>query len=265
MKYPLVLTLLSSTLLLSACGGLGLATGAGAVVGMTATKEGGLKGGVNDLNIKAQINDLWFKKNTEMFRKLSITVDQGRVLLTGVVQNPEDRVEAVRLAWQPKGVKQVINEIRVGQAGTVKTFAQDEWIGAQLRTKLIANQGVQSANYNIEVVQGSVYLMGVAQNKYELDRVIRISQGIKGVKEVVSYVKLAGEPISSSGAATTVPGTYSSQPSAPVYEPAQNTYPSSYQQPTSSYVNDPSVSTYSIEPVPAAPAPSGIESEVLPP
>lgn len=263
MKRTLVLTLLSSTLLMSGCGALGLATGAGAVVGMTATKEGGLKGGVNDLNIKAQINDLWFKKNTEMFRKLSITVDQGRVLLTGVVQNPEDRVEAVRLAWQPKGVKQVINEIRVGESGGVKSFAQDEWIGAQLRTKLIANQGVQSANYNIEVVQGSIYLMGVAQNQYELDRVIRISQGIKGVKEVVSYVKLAGEPISSTGAATTVPGNYSAQQSSSSSSSYSDSSSTSYQQPSGSYVNDPSVTTYPV--MPASPPPAGIQSEVLPP
>lgn len=255
MKRTLILTLLSSSLLISGCGPVGMATGAGAVVGMTATKEGGLKAGVSDLSIKAQINDLWFKHDTTMFSKLSMTVDQGRVLLTGVVQNPEHRVEAVRLAWQPKGVKQVINEIRVGESSGFKTFARDEWISAELRTRLIANKGVQSANYSIEVVQGTVYLMGVAQYQPELDRVIRIASAVKGVKEVVSYVKLAGEPISSTGAATTVQGgAYATQPSAPVAV-----------GPSSSYMNDSSVTTYPIDPVPAAPAPAGIESEVLPP
>jgi len=256
MKRALVLTLLSSSLLISGCGPVGMATGAGAVVGMTATKEGGLRGGVSDLSIKAQINDLWFKHSTSMFSKLSMTVDQGRVLLTGVVQNPEDRVEAVRLAWQPKGVKQVINEIRVGEAGGFKSFARDEWIGAELRTRLIGNKGVQSANYNIDVVQGTVYLMGVAQYQQELDRVIRIASAVKGVKEVVSYVKLAGEPISSSGAATTVQGNaYATQPSAPM-----PVAPSS-----SSYMNDPSVTTYPVSPAYSSPSSAGVESEVLPP
>ena len=140
MSRTLILTLVSTTLLLSGCGAVGIATGVGAVAGMTAAKEGGLKAGVNDAVIKTQINDLWFKKDIEMFRKLDLTIDQGRVLITGVVQNPEDRVEAVRLAWQPKGVKQVINEIRVGDSNSIQGFAQDEWIKAQLRTRLIGNK-----------------------------------------------------------------------------------------------------------------------------
>lgn len=127
-----------------------------------------------------------------MFRKLNLTVNQGRVLVTGVVENPEDRVEAIRLAWQPKGVKQVINEVRVGNSDTIGSYAQDTWIAGQLRTRLTFEKYVQSINYSIEVVQGTVYLMGVAQGQQELDRTINIARRIKGVKEVISYVKLAG-------------------------------------------------------------------------
>lgn len=244
MKRTLLLSLLSSTLLISGCGAVGIATGVGAVAGMTAAKEGGLKSGVNDAVIKTQINDLWFKKDVDMFRKLDLNIDQGRVLITGVVQNPEDRVEAVRLAWQPKGVKQVINEIRVGNSSSFKTFAEDEWISAQLRTRMIGNKDIQSINYSTEVVQGSVYLMGVAQNQAELDRVIRVAQKIKGVKEVISYVKLIGEPITSAGASTSAPGVYT--PVIPV-------------------TPDSSVPTYPIDAMPAPAAPASVESEVLPP
>ena len=252
MTRPFFALLVSTSLLLSGCGVVGLATGAGAVAGITAAKEGGLKSGITDAKIKAQINDLWFKRDVDMFRKLDLTIDQGRVLITGVVQNPEARVEAVRLAWQPKGVKQVINEIRIGDASSIKNIAQDEWITAQLRTRLVGNKDVQSINYSIEVVQGSVFLMGVARNQQELDRVIRIAQKIKGVKEVVSYVKLSGEPITSTGAATSAPGTY--QPQA-----------SSDPVPVTSDMGDPSVTTYPVEPMPAPSAPASIESEVLPP
>ncbi len=258
MKKILLLSLLSSSVLLSACGPVGLATGAAATVGVAAAKEGGIKSGINDATIKANINDLWFRHDVDMFRKLNMTVDQGRVLLTGVVQNPEHRVEAVRLAWQPKGVKQVINEIRVGDSASVGSFAKDEWITAQLRTRLIANADVQSINYSLETVRGSVYLMGVARNQEELDRVIRIAQRIKGVKEVISYVKLSGEPITSAGAATTVNGASSAQ--APVVQPAPlNNYDSSY---TPSYDPAPMTPTATS---PAVSAPSAIESEVLPP
>lgn len=253
MTYRNLAGLISCLLLLSACGPVGLATGAAATVGIASAKEGGLKGGITDASIRAQINDLWFRKDLEMFRKVSMSVDQGRVLLTGVVQNPEHRVEAVRLAWQPKGVKQVINEIRVGNSSSFVTFAKDEWITAQLRTRLIGNADVQSINYSIETVQGSVYLMGVAQNQEELDRVIRIAQRIKGVKEVISYVKLLGEPITSAGASTSVTGLQTSVPATATAAPLQ------IDDTTSGHINS----------VPATPSygapPSAVESEVLPP
>lgn len=245
MKRTLILSLLSSALLLPGCAAVGIATGVGAIAGMTAAKEGGLRAGVTDTAIRAQISDLWFRKNVDMFRKLDLTVNQGRVLITGVVQNPEDRVEAVRLAWQPKGVKQVINEIRVGDGSTLQGTANDEWIKTQLRTRLIGNKDVQSINYSIEVVQGSVYLMGVAHNQAELDRVIRIAQKIKGVKEVISYVKMIGEPIASSRSAS--PASSDARPAPPV--------------PITPYDAAPPMD----QPVNAAPPPAGIESEVLPP
>jgi len=117
------------------------------------------------------------------------------VLITGVVQNPEHRVEAVRLAWQINGVSQVINEIRVAESEGVTGFVKDNWITSKLRASLTFDRGVQSINYSIDTVQGVVYLMGVAQNQAELNRVIEVSRTISGVKQVVSYVKLAGEPL----------------------------------------------------------------------
>ena len=187
----LILSLCASSLLLSGC--VGAAIGTGAAVGVSAAKEGGLQSSIKDEAIRIKISDLWFKRSTNMFGKLNLNVNQGRVLVTGVVQNPEDRVEAIRLAWQPKGVKQVINEIRVGNSSSFGSYAQDTWIAGQLRTRLTFEKYVQSINYSIEVVQGTVYLMGVAQDQQELDRTIGIARRIKGVKEVISYAKLAGQ------------------------------------------------------------------------
>jgi osmotically-inducible protein OsmY len=268
-KFPLTLVLLSSAALLSGCGAAGLAAGAGAVTGIAAAKEGGLQSSIVDEAVRLKISDLWFKKDVDMFSKLNLTVNQGRVLITGVVQNPEDRVEAVRLAWQPKGVKQVINEIRVGKAGNIGNYAQDSWISSQIRGKMIFHRDIQSINYSIDAVQGSVYLMGVAQNQEELNRVVRLCQSIKGVKEVISYVKLSGEPSGSTASATSAPGMVPS--SAPMDSAAgapmdigpsysDPAYPASDMAPApapdSSYT--PSYST-------PTSSPSGIESEVLPP
>jgi len=246
MNKSLIVTLMASTLILSGCGAVGLATGVGAAVGVSAAKEGGLRGTVTDESIRLEISDLWFKKSVDLFGKLNLSVNQGRVLVTGVVQQPEDRVEAIRLAWQPKGVKQVINEVRVGESGTIGTYAKDTWISGQLRTQMTFDKYTQSINYSIETVHGAVYLMGVAQSQEELDRVIKLARRIKGVSEVISYAKLLGEPVSSD---SSVAGDVYMQPDAIANEPV----PLSSGFETQPYEGQGSYN------------PSSVQSEILPP
>ena len=195
----LILLSAFSLMLASACTPLGMATGAAAGVGTAASKEGGLGGAFTDASIKAKINDAWLQYDIDTFSKLSTTVNQGRVLLTGVVQDPEDRVEAVRLVWQVPGVKQVMNEIRVSDSEGAPGFVRDTWITTRLRTALTFEKHVQSLNYSIDTVQGVVYLMGVAMNQQELDKVTQIARTIPNVKQVVNYVKMVGEPVTPQG------------------------------------------------------------------
>jgi len=195
----LVLCALVPMVLLAGCSPIGLAAGAGAALGIAAAKEGGLSETANDMRIRAMINDKWFKYDLETFAKLRLTINQGRVLVTGVVQDPDDRVEAVRLVWQVDGVQQVINEVQVADSGGIRGFVTDEWITARLRTALTFDRAVQSINYSIDTVQGIVYLMGVAQDQAELDRVIEVASTIPNVKQVVSYVKMAGASVSAAG------------------------------------------------------------------
>lgn len=194
-----LLSAVVGTLFLSGCSSLGVATTVGATGGIAAAREGGFRQTAIDTRIQLEINDLWFKYNVEAFSKLSLTVEQGRALVTGVVQNPDHRVEAVRLAWQPEGVVQVINEVRVAESEGFSGFARDNLITANLRSNLIFDKDVQSINYSIEVVQGTVYLMGIAQDRAELNKVIAHARDTSYVRQVVSYVKLAGEPIENIG------------------------------------------------------------------
>lgn len=189
----LTLSLLALSLVTTqACTPIGAATGAGAAVGVSAAQEGGLRSAVRDTSIAAQINDLWFKHDLAMFNKLNLTVEQGRVLVTGVVQNPEHRVEAIRLAWQATGVRQVINEVQVTDSNGIKGYARDVWISTRLRTAITLDRDVQSLNYTIDTVQGVVYLMGVSQSQEELNEVIEHARTIPNVVRVVSYTKPAG-------------------------------------------------------------------------
>jgi osmotically-inducible protein OsmY len=195
LKKLLLVLVCVSVLPLGACGITGIATTAGAVGGIAAAREGGLRQSAIDTRIAMEINDLWFKYDTEAFLKLNLTVEQGRVLVTGIVQNPDHRVEAIRLAWQPEGVSQVINEVRVADSEGISGFAKDTWVTGNLRAKLIFDRDIQSINYTIDTVSGVVYLMGIAQDQAELNKVVTHARDTGYVKDVVSHVKLAGDPI----------------------------------------------------------------------
>jgi osmotically-inducible protein OsmY len=173
--------------------GVGLAVGGAA--GRAAVREGGIPGALSDAEISAKISDLWFRHDFSMFSKINLTVDQGRVLLTGVVQKQEHRVEAVRLAWQAEGVRQVINEIKVADSEGIKGWARDSWITSRLSAALLFDKDIQSVNYSIDTVQSTVYLMGIAQNQDEVNRVMAHARSVPYVKNVVSYVKMAGVPL----------------------------------------------------------------------
>jgi len=198
----------------SGCTAVGIATGLGATAGVAAVQEGGVSRATRDAVIQAKINDLWLRYSVEMFTKLDMTVNNGRVLLTGIVQNPEHRVEAVRLAWQPEGVEQVINEITVANSNGITGYARDAWITSRLRTALIFDKNVLSVNYSIDTVKRVVYLMGFAQDQAELNRVIETARTMSDVEQVVSYVKLVGDTSPSASGQTITSQQYAKPPEA---------------------------------------------------
>ncbi len=256
MKKTSLLFLAAMPMILSGCA-LGLAAGAGAGLGVAAAQERGLEGAATDTAIRVTINDLWFKYDLETFAKLNLTVNEGRVLITGVVQNPEARVEAVRLAWQAKGVKEVINEIKVANSGGITGYARDTWISTRLRTTLTFDRNILSINYSIDTVQGVVYLMGVARNQAELDRVVGLARTIPDVKQVVSYVKLAGE----AGTNATSQGTNAVQGSSMTSPQPYNNNPNAGSGQPESYQDAPPGYQSNQAPVPLVPQP--VESAPL--
>jgi osmotically-inducible protein OsmY len=175
--------------------GCSLAVGAGATAGVAASQERGLGGAIKDTTINTEIAKNWINFSPDLFVETSADVHEGRVLLTGTVSNPQVRLDAVRLAWQADGVRQMINEIQVTNEGGVADFAQDSWITGQLRAKITFDTHVLAINYSIETVNGVIYLMGIAQDPAELDRVIRYARNIKYVKNVISHVRIKGTPI----------------------------------------------------------------------
>lgn len=177
--------------LVVACSPVEMVVGAGAATGVAASQERGIVVSAKDTAISFQIQELWFRTNYEMFGKLSTSVSEGRALLTGKVQDPEMRVEAVKLAWQVEGVAEVINEIEVVNTTSLADSARDFWITTQLRGHLTFDKNVRSINYSIDTVNGTVFLMGIARSQAELDRVTNHARNLAYVRRVVSYVRVA--------------------------------------------------------------------------
>lgn len=168
--------------------------GAGAIATSAAVQERGLKGGIDDTVIRARINSEWLGHDADMYRLVSLSIVEGRVLLTGSVRLPKMRIDAVRLTWKVAGVREVINEIKVTDEGGIVSYARDSWISAQLKSKMLFDKKILSINYSIETVNGAVYLMGIAQNQQELNRVTNHARTLRYVKRVVSYVRLKTDP-----------------------------------------------------------------------
>lgn len=185
--------LLGAGLLTSGCVA-GAAVGAGATVATAAQKEKGVDAVISDAQIRIEINHLWFQASEVIFSEVNLQVQEGRVLLSGRVEDPEHQLEAVRLAWQAKGVREVINEIEIGNKSTIVDFTRDSVITTQLESKLLFDSEVRSINYSIETVNQVIYLMGVARSQAELDRVIGHAKNIPYVLRVVNYVRLKDDP-----------------------------------------------------------------------
>lgn len=181
-------------LLSGACSPAGVAVSGAAGAGVMTVQERGFQGALEDTRIRMDINHLWFQENEELFRHVNLQVQEGRVLLSGKVEQPEMRVTAARLAWQVKGVRAVMNEITVTDKSSLISGARDTWISTELKSKLLFDREVDAVNYSIETVNQVIYLIGVAQDEAELERVIAHAKDIAYVRRVVSYVLLKDDP-----------------------------------------------------------------------
>ena len=170
------------------------AVGAGATAGVAASQDRGIKGAASDTAIRAEINHYWLQKDQSLFANCNLQIHEGRVLVTGAVKDADTRAEAIQLAWKAKGVREVINEIEVTNQGGVGAYARDTAIVTELRSKLLFAKDIQSVNYSIESVNGTVYVLGVAQDQVELDKALNIARNVNYVRRVVSHVLMRDDP-----------------------------------------------------------------------
>lgn len=188
-KNAPVIAAVTAALLLSGCAQAVLT--AGATAGVAIAQERSLGNAIDDAAINLLIKDKLLDLSGDLFIRVNAKSVEGRVLITGSVNNPEDRVEVSRVTWQVKGVREVYNELEVRDRSGVKDYFRDLRITNELRLRLMGNRNISAINYSVESVNQIIYLMGISKTQAEMNSVVEQARNIKGVEKVVSYILLS--------------------------------------------------------------------------
>ncbi len=152
--------------------------------------------------IGMQIDDTIMQKNLsarlalsdkKYFLSIQSEVLDGRIFLSGKVNEPEEKIKITKMAWETKGVRSVKNAITIKGQSNFKSTAKDILITSQLRTALILNNKTKARNYTLETVNKNIYIFGIAMDEAEKKEVINEANKIYNVEEVIPSIYLASE------------------------------------------------------------------------
>ena len=153
-------------------------------------------------SVGTQIDDSIMEKNftARMLLKdkkylfaINTQVLDGRFFLTGKVENPEEKLQLTKLAWETLGVRSVRNDIKIKEEFNFKQSAKDLLITSQLRSALIFNKKTKAVNYNIDTYKKKIYVYGIAETKEERDEVINEAKEILDVEDVIASILLVDD------------------------------------------------------------------------
>ena len=168
------------------------------------TSSGGLFGtgvsvAIDPRSLGTQIDDSIMEKNLttrltmenkKYFLSVKPKVLDGRIFITGKVDNPEEKLKITKIAWETRGTRSVRNDIKIKEKFDIKRSAKDALITSQLRAALIFNKKIKSTNYQIDTYKSNIYIYGIASNKEELEIVINEAKSILDVNKVIASILL---------------------------------------------------------------------------
>ena len=140
-------------------------------------------------NLSARI--LLIDKN--FFLAVKTKVIDGRIFITGKVNDPEEKLKLTKLAWETQGVRSVKNDLKIKEEFNFKQSAKDLLITSQLRTALVFNENIKATNYQIDTYKKKVYIYGLAITSEEKDLVIKEAKEILDVKDVIASILLVDD------------------------------------------------------------------------
>ena len=191
MKIKSVLFLLSLFLLLSCTG-----------VGSKGFFGTGVSVAFDPRSVGTQIDDSIMEKNLtarillrdkKYLLNIKSKVLDGRIFLTGKVENPEDKLQLTKLAWETAGVRSVRNDIKIKEKFNFKQSAKDLLITSQLRTAIILNKKIKATNYQIDTYKKKIFIYGIAITKDEKNQVLQEAKNIIEVEDVIASIILVEE------------------------------------------------------------------------
>ena len=142
--------------------------------------------GIMDKNLDAKL----ILMNKNYLLSISTQVLDGRIFITGKVDDPEEKLKITKLAWEIQGTRSVKNDLKIKEEFNFKQSAKDILITSQLRTALIFNKKIKSANYSIDTYKKKIYIYGIANSKDEQSLVIEEAKQILDVEDVISSILL---------------------------------------------------------------------------
>ena len=152
--------------------------------------------------VGTQIDDSIMQKNLsarillldkKYLLSVSSKVLDGRIFITGKVDDPEEKLKITKLAWETKGARSVRNDIKIKEEFNFKQSAKDILITSQLRTAMIFNKNIKATNYQIDTYKQKIYIYGIALTSDEKDEVINETKGISDVEDVVASIILVDD------------------------------------------------------------------------
>ncbi len=164
-----------------------------ASTGMVMVQERSSKQAAIDIIIKTKIEEAMFSNDYDkLFSKVRVIVYEGRVLLVGTVLDESIKEKANQISWNTKNVKEVASYITIGKNDLID-YVKDTRISLELRAKMLTDKEVSEVNFSVTTENRILYLVGIAQNNKELNKVIQHASNIAGVKKIVNLIKLKDE------------------------------------------------------------------------
>ena len=185
----IVVILLISAVTLSGCASAVVGVGTAAVA--ASTTEKGFSTSVSDGVIFAKLKEKFFQQNQTLFTNADVEVNDGEVILTGRVKTQEDKFLATKLSWQIKGVRAVVNHLKVTTPPSLKQIGKDNAAVGLFRTNIGLDEDISSLNFSIDVVDGVAYLSGLARNQKEMDKVIYHAENTRFISDVMNYILIS--------------------------------------------------------------------------